>query len=94
MVGAKLSRLGSGASFQSTLSKLARPVMENLRKMSGETINLAVLDGTDVLYIDVLETVHTFRLVTQIGSHLPFYSTSLGKQWLLQSKTRPDLKTF
>jgi DNA-binding IclR family transcriptional regulator len=79
MVGAKLSRLGSGASFQSTLSKLARPVMENLRKMSGETINLAVLDGTDVLYIDVLETVHTFRLVTQIGSHLPFYSTALGK---------------
>lgn len=79
MVGAKLSRLGSGASFQSTLSKLARPVMENLRKISGETVNLAILDGTDVLYIDVLETVHTFRLVTQIGSHLPFYSTSLGK---------------
>jgi IclR family acetate operon transcriptional repressor len=79
MVGAKLSRLGSGASFQSTLSKLARPVMENLRKITGETINLAVLDGTDVLYIDVLETVHTFRLVTRIGSHLPFYSTSLGK---------------
>jgi IclR family transcriptional regulator, acetate operon repressor len=79
MLGAKLSRLGSGASFQSTLSKVARPVMENLRKMSGETVNLAVLDGTEVLYIDVLETVHTFRLVTQIGSHLPFYSTSLGK---------------
>jgi DNA-binding IclR family transcriptional regulator len=79
MVGTKLSRLGSGASFQSTLSKLARPVMENLRKISGETINLAVLDGTDVLYIDVLETIHTFRLVTRIGSHLPFYSTSLGK---------------
>jgi DNA-binding IclR family transcriptional regulator len=79
MVGAKLSRLGSGASFQSTLSKLARPVMENLRKISGETVNLAVLDGTDVLYIDVLETVNTFRLVTQIGSHLPFYSTALGK---------------
>jgi IclR family KDG regulon transcriptional repressor len=79
MIGTKLSRLGTGASFQSTLSKLARPVMENLRKISGETVNLAVLDGTDVLYIDVLETVHTFRLVTQIGSHLPFYSTSLGK---------------
>jgi DNA-binding IclR family transcriptional regulator len=79
MIGAKLSRMGSGASFQSTLSKLARPVLENLRKITGETVNLAVLDGTDVLYIDVLETIHTFRLVTRIGSHLPFYSTSLGK---------------
>ena len=79
MVGARLSRLGGGASFQSTMSKLARPVMENLRKILGETVNLAVLDGTDVLYIDVLETVNTFRLVTQIGSRLPFYSTALGK---------------
>jgi DNA-binding IclR family transcriptional regulator len=79
MVGTKLSRLGSGASFQATLSKLARPVMENLRKLTGETVNLAILDGIDVIYIDVLETGHTFRLVTQIGSHLPFYTTSLGK---------------
>jgi IclR family acetate operon transcriptional repressor len=79
MVGVKLARLGSGASFQSTFSKIARPTMENLRKSTGETINLAVLDGTKVLYIDVLETVHTFRLVTRVGSHLPFHSTSLGK---------------
>jgi DNA-binding IclR family transcriptional regulator len=79
MVGPKLARLGSGVAFQATLSKLARPVMENLRKLTGETVNLAVFDGTDVLYIDVIETDHTFRQVTRIGSHLPFYSTSLGK---------------
>jgi DNA-binding IclR family transcriptional regulator len=79
MVGPKLARLGSGVAFQATLSRLARPVMENLRKITGETVNLAVLDGADVLYIDMVETVHTFRLVTRIGSHLPFYSTSLGK---------------
>jgi len=79
MVGPKLARLGSGVAFQATLSRLARPVMENLRKTTGETVNLAVLDGADVLYIDMIETDHTFRLFTRIGSHLPFYSTSLGK---------------
>jgi DNA-binding IclR family transcriptional regulator len=79
MVGPKLARLGSGVAFQATLSRLARPVMESLRRATGETVNLAVLDGADVLYIDVLDTGHTFRMVTRIGSHLPFYSTSLGK---------------
>jgi len=79
MVGPKLARLGGGVAFQATLSKVARPVMESLRRLTGETINLAVFDGTDVLYIDVIETDHTFRLVTRVGSHLPFYSTAMGK---------------
>jgi IclR family acetate operon transcriptional repressor len=38
-----------------------------------------VLDGFEVLYIDVLETGHTFRLVSGIGTRRPFYCTSLGK---------------
>lgn len=79
MVGPKLARLGGGVAFHATLSKVARPIMENLRRLTGETINLAVFDGADVLYIDVIETDHTFRLVTRVGSHLPFYSTALGK---------------
>jgi IclR family transcriptional regulator, acetate operon repressor len=79
MVGPKLARLGGGVAFQATLSKVSRPVMESLRRLTGETINLAVFDGTDILYIDVIETDHTFRLVTRVGSHLPFYSTSMGK---------------
>ncbi|HEY5056370.1 MAG TPA: IclR family transcriptional regulator [Acidobacteriaceae bacterium] len=79
MVGPKLARLGGGVAFQATLSKVARPVMESLRRLTGETINLAVFDGSDILYIDVIETDHTFRLVTRVGSHLPFYSTSMGK---------------
>ncbi len=78
-VGPRLMRLGTGVSFHSTLVEVARPVMENLRKLTGETINLAVLDGPDVLYIDVLETGHKFRLVSAVGIRRPFYCTSLGK---------------
>jgi len=79
MVGPKLTRMGQGASSQATLSKICRPVLENLRKITCETINLAVLDGSDILYIDVLETFHTFRLVSEVGMRRPFYSTALGK---------------
>jgi DNA-binding IclR family transcriptional regulator len=79
MVGPKLTRMGSGASAQATLAKVCRPILENLRKVTGETINLAILDGTDILYIDVLETFHTFRLASEVGMRRPFYSTALGK---------------
>jgi DNA-binding IclR family transcriptional regulator len=51
---------------ESPPSKIARPVLEQLWKISDVTVNLAVLDGSSVLYLDVLESQHTFRLVSQI----------------------------
>ncbi len=78
-LGPKLSQMGAGSSFQATLCNICRPVVERLWKATEETINLAVLDGSDVLYIDVLETAHTFRLVSTVGMRRPFHCTSLGK---------------
>lgn len=86
IVGPNLTRLGTGVGFHSTLVGVARPVMENLRKLTGETINLAVLDGSDVVYIEVLETGHTFRLVSTVGIRRPYYCTSLGKAILANLK--------
>lgn len=78
-LGPKLTRLGNGMSFQATLCNICRPTIESLWKSTGETINLAVLDRSDVLYIDVLETAHTFRLVSKVGMRRPFHCTALGK---------------
>ncbi len=82
MIGPKLARLGSGLSFQATLCRICRPILENLRKATDETVNLGVLDGSEVLYLDVLESLHTFRLVSQPGMRRPAYCTSLGKAML------------
>jgi DNA-binding IclR family transcriptional regulator len=79
MIGPKLTKMGTGNSFHASLAKMCRGVLENLRVATGETVNLAVLDGFEVLYIDVLETGHTFRLVSEVGARRPFYCTSLGK---------------
>jgi DNA-binding IclR family transcriptional regulator len=79
MLGPKLVRLGSGVNFQATLCKISRPTLEKLRKITDETVNLALLDGSSILYLDVLESFHTFRLVSQIGMRRALYCTSLGK---------------
>lgn len=79
MPGARLARLGTGVSFQATLSRICRPTLETLRSTTGETVNLAVLDGTEIVYLDVLESQQMFRLVSPVGMRRPAHLTSLGK---------------
>src|SRR5690242_1703862 len=81
-IGVRLARLASGVSYQTTLRKISRPVVQQLWRATGETVNLAVLDGREVLYLDVMESSHTFRLVSQVGMRRPVYCTALGKAML------------
>ena len=79
MVGPKLAKLGSGANYQATLSRASASVLEKLRSETGETVNLAVLDGSEILYLNVFESLHTFRMVSEVGRRRPLYCTALGK---------------
>jgi DNA-binding IclR family transcriptional regulator len=78
VIGPKLARLGS-INYEETLRKIGRSMLQKLWTLTGETVNLAVLDGFEVIYLDVIESSHTFRLVTQAGARRPVYCTSLGK---------------
>jgi DNA-binding IclR family transcriptional regulator len=82
VVGPKLARLGAGVSYHAMLRKVSRPVLASLLKATRETVNLGVMDGHDVLYLDVLESSHTFRMVSQPGLHRPLNCTALGKAML------------
>ena len=79
IVGPKLARLGSGVAYHATLRSASRPVIQQLWSMTTETVNLAVRDGLHVLYLDVIESSHTFRLASQVGMRRPLHCTALGK---------------
>jgi DNA-binding IclR family transcriptional regulator len=79
VIGPKLARMGSGTNFEESLRKMARPVLQRLWTATGETVNLAILDGQQILYLDVLESAHTFRFASQNGARRPLYCTALGK---------------
>jgi DNA-binding IclR family transcriptional regulator len=79
VIGPKLARIGSGINFEETLRKMARPILQKLWAATGETVNLAILDGQQILYLDVIESSHTFRLASQVGARRPLYCTALGK---------------
>lgn len=61
------------------LSAAARPLLEELRDRFQETINLGVLEGNNVAYLDVLESPMAFRFAARAGVRDHIHSTALGK---------------
>ena len=57
----------------------ALPFMEALRRATGETVTLYVLDGNDRLCVERMESQQNIRMVTRVGSRLPLYAGSAGK---------------
>src|SRR5882672_12684545 len=82
IVGPKLARLGAGIAYHATLRKIGRPILAALSNETKETVNLAILEGHDVLYLDVIESPHSFRMASQPGMHRPLSCTALGKALL------------
>ena len=79
LIAPKLARLGAGVPYYATIRKVGRPILQSIWKATGETVNLGVMEGFDVLYLDVLESAHQFRLVSEIGVRRPLNCTALGK---------------
>jgi IclR family acetate operon transcriptional repressor len=82
LVGPKLARLGAGVAYHATLRTISRPVLTELSRDIRETVNLGVIEGHDVLYLDVFESPHFFRMASRPGMHRPLNCTALGKALL------------
>jgi len=61
------------------LRDAANPVMLDLADQTGETVNLAVLDGREVVYVHQVEGAGMMRLFTKIGGRAPVHCTGVGK---------------
>lgn len=63
----------------SDLWPIAHPHLVQARQEYNETFNLAVLDGTDILYIDRVKTRRILDIRLDIGSKLPAFCTAMGR---------------
>lgn len=70
-----------GASVQSAidLHSASNPVIEQLRNITKETVQIAVLDGRHVVYVERRESPQTVRLFGRVGHRNDAHSTSTGK---------------
>jgi DNA-binding IclR family transcriptional regulator len=79
LIGPRLSQMSARGNHGVTLQAVARPILWELWKSTQETVNLAVLDQATVLYVDVIESPHEFRLSSRVGTRRSLHVTALGK---------------
>lgn len=76
-LGAAALRLGDAA--QRAIAHSARPYLARLVEATGETANLSVLEGDDVVYVAQVPSPHSLRMFAEVGRHVHPHSTASGK---------------
>jgi IclR family KDG regulon transcriptional repressor len=78
-LGLKLAERAAVLFDQLDLRKVAAPFLEELRDWCGESVNLAVRDGNEVVYIERMFGSHSLGIRSELGRRGSLHSTSLGK---------------
>lgn len=76
-LGPRLIRLGETASR--ALGSWARPYLAELTEVTGESANMAVLDGAQIVYVAQVPSPHSMRMFTEVGRRVDAHATAVGK---------------
>jgi DNA-binding IclR family transcriptional regulator len=77
------------------LRQIARPFLQHLTSVTNETTHLAVLEGTEFVYIDKVDNTQAVRMRSRVGQRGQLHCTAAGKSMLAflpQSEVVPILK--
>lgn len=85
-LGMMVLSLGGIIKTQLNLSKEARPALLNLVKEIKESAHLVILEGSDVVYTEKMESHHPITIPTHVGKKNPAFCTSSGKVLLAYQK--------
>ncbi|MFV9506286.1 MAG: IclR family transcriptional regulator [Oscillochloridaceae bacterium umkhey_bin13] len=69
----------ASASRRFSLSRIARPCLEELTAATDETSNLLVLQGDEGVYSEQVASPRLVRMFTEVGQRVPLYCTGGGK---------------
>lgn len=82
-LGPRVLDLGFSAINSMELREVAAPHLQQLSDETGYTVNMAILDGLDIVYVERCRSARAGQreidLNLHVGSRLPAYCTSLGK---------------
>lgn len=80
-IGIRAFEVGA-ALAQARLHEVAHPEMKALVDEINETVNLAVLDGQEAVYIHQVEGRQVVHMFTHLGARVPLYASGVGKALL------------
>ena len=82
-LGFAVVRFASGVAAPADLAKIARTASERLCAQTGETVNLAVLEGREVVNIAEVNQSDSVVVVSWLGKRTGLHMTSNGKVFLM-----------
>jgi IclR family acetate operon transcriptional repressor len=85
--------IGQRAMADIGVREAALPVMHELRRETGETAHLMVLQGDQAVLIERVETEHPIRAVIPLGSAVPLHGSSNGKA-MLAHRSPDEVRTI
>lgn len=89
-LGLRLFELGALVPRQRVLRDAAQTVMADLCQTTRHTVHLAIRDGADVMYVDILAGPDAPATPVHIGGRWPLHATALGKA-ILAFSPREDV---
>ncbi|MEX1157031.1 MAG: IclR family transcriptional regulator [Chloroflexota bacterium] len=81
-LGMRLWELGARAISNLDVRSIALPHMREVVRRTGESCDLAILDGGDIVYIEKVDGTREVRAYTAIGQRVPAHAVAMGKAML------------
>lgn len=89
-LGMRLVELGALAVHQDRLHRAALPKLHELHRATGLVVHLAVLDGSDVLYLEKVGDPMATMIPTRVGGRCPAHCAAVGKAVLAFCDDNPQ----
>ncbi|MFK7745181.1 MAG: IclR family transcriptional regulator [Roseobacter sp.] len=85
-IGIEAYRTGASFMNRTSLPEVSRPVMRHLMEQTGETANLAIPDGAEVVFIGQVESHNPIRAFFARGTRTSMHASGTGKAILSSMK--------
>lgn len=81
-LGVRLFEYGCAVGASWSVSDLAKPHLQHLASVTGQSVFLSLLNRSEVTTIEQVQSRAGLRVVSEVGTRLPLHCTSQGKVFL------------
>jgi DNA-binding IclR family transcriptional regulator len=94
IVGTKLRDVGLAAVRELDIRPQIHPYLEALSADTGETVQIGILQGQTIVFLDSVEGWHSLRVTSRVGELLPAHSLATGKALLAELSPQDFLELY
>lgn len=81
-LGTHCISLGRAAMDRLDARRASRPALEELNRVTRETVHLAIRNGLTAVYVEKFESPEPLRIFSRVGANVPLHCTAMGKVFL------------